>query len=236
MKHLEYPNTCSMLLFGSSARGDAHKGSDIDLLCMVEDPIFDLVRVGNIMMSIYGVKHIEAMCRQSSLFIWHLVSEGRMIFDRSGVLSSILKKFELKSDYSQEIYEATLMGWLLFSKGIESASINTIMKTYMYAVRTISYGLLAKDKHPCFSLCDASKYLDDSDLSALWEKKGNKRFSDINLNLLKSTLLKYGGGAPPPWVGLPLEELIHETSLPQFVRKRCHQLHYKIDIEYGGYS
>ena len=49
--------TNNLLIYGSHARGDSHKDSDIDLLSLTEDVSRKIIR-GNINLSLYNVDKI----------------------------------------------------------------------------------------------------------------------------------------------------------------------------------
>ena len=72
--------TNNLLIYGSHARGDSHKDSDIDLLSLTEDVSRKIIR-GNINLSLYNVDKIHTMAKQGALFVYHLISEGTILND-----------------------------------------------------------------------------------------------------------------------------------------------------------
>jgi len=92
---------CGVVLFGSKSRGDADTGSDTDLavFASAECPE-DLVKIKDSMcrafsdimtnLSVYSVATAELMAAEGSLFLWHLKSEGRVVFQREGWFERLL--------------------------------------------------------------------------------------------------------------------------------------------------
>ena len=80
-----------IVLFGSYARGEAHEGSDIDLMLIKEtsrrfiDRIADVIRLNNTMISleplVYSPSEFEAMKKEKRDFIMTIEEEGIEIYD-----------------------------------------------------------------------------------------------------------------------------------------------------------
>ncbi len=80
-----------IVLFGSYARGDAHEGSDIDLMVIKETPkrfidrIPDVIRMNNTLIPIeplvYSPLEFETMKKEKRDFIMTIEEEGIEIYD-----------------------------------------------------------------------------------------------------------------------------------------------------------
>ncbi|MFZ3384873.1 MAG: nucleotidyltransferase domain-containing protein [Candidatus Methanoperedens sp.] len=80
-----------IMLFGSYARGDAHEGSDIDLMLIKEtskrfiDRIADVIRLNNTLISleplVYSPLEFETMKKEKRDFIMTIEEEGIEIYD-----------------------------------------------------------------------------------------------------------------------------------------------------------
>ena len=80
-----------IVLFGSYARGDAHEGSDIDLMLIKEtskrfiDRIADVIRLNNTLISleplVYSPSEFETMKKEKRDFILTIEEEGIEIYD-----------------------------------------------------------------------------------------------------------------------------------------------------------
>lgn len=80
-----------IVLFGSYARGEAHEGSDIDLMLIKEtskrfiDRIADVIRLNNTLISleplVYSPLEFETMKKEKRDFIMTIEEEGIDIYD-----------------------------------------------------------------------------------------------------------------------------------------------------------
>ncbi len=77
------------MLYGSSARGDSTSHSDVDILQVVPSRPGSAT-AGAVSIVSYLPSQLERMAAEASLFAWHLRTEGYMIRDEDGVLTTIL--------------------------------------------------------------------------------------------------------------------------------------------------
>lgn len=102
----------SAALYGSVARGDVEPYSDIDLLVVccgnAKEHLYpELVgalseKFRNLSISLYSPTELAFMKRVGSLFLLHLRNESILLFDRTGILTNILKEFEPKPSYESD--------------------------------------------------------------------------------------------------------------------------------------
>lgn len=107
-----YPAIQAAALYGSVARGDSEPHSDTDLLIVCSDghkrAVYQEVqaaltgRVERLSLSIYSARELQFLVNAHSLFLLHLQREAVVIYERSDVLSSILRSFEPKASYSTD--------------------------------------------------------------------------------------------------------------------------------------
>jgi predicted nucleotidyltransferase len=80
-----------VVLYGSHARGDAGRHSDVDLLEVV--PSHPGARqIGDISLVAYDYSQLEAMVERRGLFAWHVATEGIILRDEGDRLSSLLRR------------------------------------------------------------------------------------------------------------------------------------------------
>lgn len=107
-------------IFGSHARGDAHDGSDIDVLCILksshdfeESSIDSLLRGTKIEckdISVYGEDRIRSMFLDGHLFSWHLHLESKILWEcPSGSLIDRLGKPRPYKNVERDISEFRLL-------------------------------------------------------------------------------------------------------------------------------
>lgn len=88
--------------YGSSARGESSKDSDIDVLVVCSDPkslsrddLQDDFALGSeglaVDYSVYGIKRLQEMYRQGHLFSWHLYKESIFVGGTQGLLENLGK-------------------------------------------------------------------------------------------------------------------------------------------------
>ncbi len=91
----------AVLLFGSVARGDANRWSDIDLLVTGSEASLTAARIrkalsrsraGRVSLVYYPTKAFRKHYRERALFIAHLKREGVVLFDRLNLLRAMMSK------------------------------------------------------------------------------------------------------------------------------------------------
>ena len=88
----------AVMLFGSCARGDQNAASDVDVLQLVERWRLPY-EAGRCSVSVYTCARLFELARAGSLFVLHLVTEGRTIHDPTGTLSRNLAAYRAPADY-----------------------------------------------------------------------------------------------------------------------------------------
>ena len=103
----------ALVLFGSRARGDHDDRSDVDLLALAGHcgPTFS-ARPG-VTISCYPLDHVLRRARSGDLFAFHLVAEGKVLYEREPVFNLVQRAFCFRSDYTREIEMASDVGWFL---------------------------------------------------------------------------------------------------------------------------
>lgn len=162
-------------LYGSHARGDADELSDVDMLVVsesVDDPIdvSDLYPARGASVTRYSWAELEGMVESGSLFLLHLVSEGRPLSEAptvKGRLAAALSrlgryKFAARdargfSDVLRDVRQSLSNGG---SSVYELATLGTV-------VRHAAILACAMAGHPCFS-----RYEPVRRVSELWGIKG----------------------------------------------------------------
>lgn len=140
----------AILLFGSLARADQSEGSDTDLLMITTDTQTHHVSVGKVSMFLYPWLQLKQEAQQGNLFVCHIIREAKAIFDPDGYLSRLKEAFQLRTNYGNEISQATDLGWFLVRFGSELNSALEAKRT-LWCIRTILIARSAETGHPVFS-------------------------------------------------------------------------------------
>ncbi|NRD55151.1 nucleotidyltransferase domain-containing protein [Corallococcus exiguus] len=161
----------ALLLFGSHARGDAKKDSDIDVLQVVNRPSPSYQK-GQINYSVYTSRTLDDMARKGSLFILHLLTEGIAIFDPLEIKTALQLQFKPQPDYSrlrQEVCHATAL--------LDTTKINyhkrwrRLHALALNLLRTYIYTKLYDQGQLTFSIDTAALRLKDQRISSAMELK-----------------------------------------------------------------
>jgi predicted nucleotidyltransferase len=133
----------AVVLFGSKARGDDDYISDIDVLVIIDDCSEsklillkkELVKDLNMpinWISVYRRSSIEDMRKYGSYFLWHIKSEGKILYSKTNYLKSVLDRLP---PYSR--CEEDLRDYYVICQDIEE-SIDADDSTVFYEMATLA--------------------------------------------------------------------------------------------------
>lgn len=158
-------NIISLIVFGSYARGDTDKFSDLDLLGVVDDKSSKSTPVRDINLSIYPIGKLIELMECGDLFALHLKMEGKPLFGNAH-FNDIIGKFKYKESYIGDIAYALLMGELILENKLIIKNWSIANKRIAWTVRTIIISFSAENREPVFSKKIISKYIDVPGLSS----------------------------------------------------------------------
>ncbi|KIN09357.1 nucleotidyltransferase domain-containing protein [Vibrio mytili] len=99
-----------VVIFGSVARGDSHKNSDIDVLlidCNIRDAdlILDKYDLPGLPVNYieYDFCQFEKYFRMGSLFLYHIFKQGFLLYGNEDLWAGYVENFKLKSSFCEEI-------------------------------------------------------------------------------------------------------------------------------------
>jgi predicted nucleotidyltransferase len=127
------PAVEAVCLFGSVARGDLHKASDIDLLVLGSDDelgpakllhmLPNELRHAKLSLAYYTLGELRKMLNAGSPFGVHLRQEAQVLYDRDGTLSVLLReqgsaaKINVKKELDARLARLTVYDDLVIFKG-----------------------------------------------------------------------------------------------------------------------
>jgi hypothetical protein len=115
---------------------------------------------------VYTVEQLEQLCARGSLFALHLVSEGRLLDDPSGVVARTLAGYQPPESYAPLWQEVRLASYILDLDEIEfERNPVGFTRLALYVTRTASIlRHLEIAGRPCFSIRVLADALDDREL------------------------------------------------------------------------
>lgn len=178
----------AIVLFGSCARGDQKKDSDVDLLAIHDEKIYRIDELGTLNFSLYSIDSLTKMMFAGELFALHLVRESKVLFEQDNIVFDIYSKFTFKKSYAEVIYNANMLAWYIikFYNSIEKAELSN--KRLIWCLRTISAALAAEKHQSCFSAQSIIELTPLSFMPWLLKQKNNVKPSKTILEKMRCFL------------------------------------------------
>jgi predicted nucleotidyltransferase len=168
----------NLLLYGSFARNDSNKDSDVDLLGISNDRYSRKIVKSNVNLTLYPYQILKKMASSGALFVYHLKEEGRILNDGNDLFTNLfLEIFVLKDSYCEEQY---------FSKQL----LKKIIKLYpklnnfkfanskiSWCIRTHFAAIGAESNTPIFSEDSIKKHFGEFEASLLSIKKSTSQIT-----------------------------------------------------------
>jgi len=102
-------------------------------------------------LSYYSLPNLEVRAQRGDLFLCHVLTEGRALYDPDHSFDALRAKFRLRTNYAEEIEQAAALGWLL-SRFSQRFSKNPLAaKRAAWVVRTIVIARSAEAGRPEFA-------------------------------------------------------------------------------------
>lgn len=140
----------AVLLFGSKARADHSAKSDTDLLFVTDEVESHHVSKGDVSMFFYPEKKLISEALSGDLFVCHIVSEAKEIYDPKKFLAVLRNQFVFRVTYNATISQAVDLGWFLVRYG-EFLNQSLLLKRIVWCVRTILIARSAEMRQPLFA-------------------------------------------------------------------------------------
>ncbi|MEZ3156666.1 nucleotidyltransferase domain-containing protein [Microbacterium sp. BWR-S6Y] len=176
------------MVYGSYARGTDDEGSDIDILELVADSPSPRSS-GRINVTQYTPAHLAQMSQRGSLFVMHLIADGKVLHDPHGTLERTL------SQYAKPVSFAPIWEQLSAAAGIvnprspdASEHSHGLGRLGMYVLRTAAYLHAIEQGNPCFDVDAAAKRLGVRGLSEVLRWRRSKDFTLDQLSAIAEVL------------------------------------------------
>ena len=188
----------ALALYGSCARGDDHKESDIDLIAITNDDLIHKKELNKLNTFFYPRKAMIKKAEEGDLFALHILEEAKFYYDDIGFKEELKSKFKYKTNYKKEISDASSVIWCLVSEmqKAKKVSYGEYNKILVWCIRTILIAHSAEDRKPVFSAEGLQKFSKIKNVSNLIKIKDLlEHANDMNPIIMK-VLKKYGTVKP----------------------------------------
>jgi predicted nucleotidyltransferase len=179
-------------LFGSRARGDHEPHSDTDILFVTCDKYPRHVVRDNLSISSYSSEYLTEKARSGDLFLCHIATEAKLLYDDADNFSRIVDAFTYKASYEYEIRCATELGTFLVHYGLEFTSGLEVNRKIAWCVRTILIAKSAEVRQPVFSPTALAGFAGSQDVLQLIRQRSDGRVSQDMLARFFDFLWQWG--------------------------------------------
>lgn len=170
----------SLLLYGSRARGDAHVGSDTDLILATDNGRLEppMVHMG-ISLHRYPKAWLIEQAQDGNLFVCHIAFEGVGLDDPDRFLTCLRASFHAKPSYREDMKVALLILKMLIER--DWADNCEARRRFFWAVRTVFICQSADLGRPTFSSSALETFSGIAGLAKMIEDRSQYAFSDCRL-------------------------------------------------------
>jgi predicted nucleotidyltransferase len=176
-----------LALYGSHARGDPRPGADVDLLAVTTDDDAAADVRAQLAIASYPLDRIVRHAARGDLFVLHIVSEAKVLYEAWAVFDAIARAFVYKADYAREIRLASDVGWFLARHAHRFRDGQRFNERVSWCVRTVLIARAAAMRTPVFSAarlaefsgCDAVRALIDHRRRATVDSSLVGRFAEF---------------------------------------------------------
>lgn len=198
----------TLIIYGSTARDEQHSGSDVDLLGITSDNDHAMIVKKKVNLAIYPLRKMIEMALHGDLFMLHIISEGKAIYDGHGYLDLLSEKFHYRENYFNEVENATQLGWSLINILEKSSSYALINKRIAWCVRTILIAKSAEMRKPVFSSRALAELARSREVLSIIENKNNQFFNVEIISSFSDFLQNFGVGRKVPESGFSWKEYL----------------------------
>lgn len=182
----------ALVLYGSCAREDHDKDSDVDIFALSTESTYRMIIHSKMNIACYPEPLAIERAHGGDLFILHIMEEGKIIYDTCAKFQNLKKAFQYKENYVQEITHATDLGWLLVNIAKTLSNYTLLNRRIAWCVRTILIAKSAEKRDPRFSAQDLCNFSGEPYVYTLIKNKNNDKFDEVMIKMFLEFLEIYG--------------------------------------------
>jgi len=191
-----------VLLYGSRARGDHDASSDVDVTAITAGETAESVTFGRATTMAYPLDDALRAAYSGSLFAFHLVSEGKVLFEYPGVFGRIQRAFQFRDDYSPVITMCSDAGWFLVHHHEKATDAGKFNQAVAWCTREMLIARAATERSPVFSAVGLAEFVGCSAVVPVIRSKRSAIIDPAILRDFRSILLEFGAPEPTTPPGL----------------------------------
>jgi len=182
----------ALALYGSRAREDSDKDSDVDVFALSTEPTYRMIIQNKLNIACYPESLAMKRAREGDLFILHITKEGKIIYDTSAYFQKLKNEFRYKDSYAKEVTDASELGWMLINIATNLSNFTLLNRRIAWCVRTILIAKSAEQKEPCFSAQNLCDFFGNSDIYTLIKNKNNDSFDETIIKNFRNFIDFFG--------------------------------------------
>jgi hypothetical protein len=185
-----------LLLYGSRARGDHDASSDIDVTAITAGETAESVTIGRVTTMAHPLDDALRAARSGSLFAFHLVSEGKVLFESPRVFGQIQRAFQFRDDYTPVIEMCSEAGWFLLHHREKATDARQFNQAVAWCTREMLIARAATDRSPVFSADGLAEFVSRSAVGPVIRSKRSAVIDPAIVREFRGILREFG--APEP--------------------------------------
>jgi len=185
-----------LLLYGSRARGDHDASSDVDVTAITAGETAEQVTIARVTTIAYPLDDALRAARSGSLFAFHLVSEGKVLFESPRVFGRIQRAFQFRDDYTPVIEMCSEAGWFLLHHREKATDARRFNQAVAWCTREMLIARAATERSPVFSADGLAEFVGCSAVASVIRGKRSAVIDPAILRDFRTILGEFG--APEP--------------------------------------
>jgi hypothetical protein len=171
--------------------------------------------MGDVSLFFYARDEVERRAADGDLFMWHVLFEGRAIYDPAGEIVRLRNGAHLRDAYATEFEQGAALGWMLarFSRLYSDNALAA--RRAAWAARTMLISRAAEAGKPVFSAAALQGVAPIPATGRLIAQKSAPGLKARAATDLRRLLLWFGAPDPVPTAVQP------EDYAPEFARLGC---------------
>jgi hypothetical protein len=150
--------------------------------------------------------------RAGDLFVYHLVSEGRVVYESEPAFAAVIRAFALRADYSREIGLASDVGWFLLHHRGRAAGGARVSARLAWCTHTMLVARAATQGVPVFSTAGLAEFAGSDDVAVVLESKRCAQVPDDVVESFRRVLRRFGRPEPTALPTVRAERRRFETT------------------------